>query len=305
MKRLLDCSSSDFKNISKKELLEAIAASEGRVLVSEVIGNAMPLYFNISNAELASAFGTDIILLNMFDVYNPIFNGISKVDNNNIIKEIKRLTGRVIGINLEPVDSEIESIGDMCEISKGRLATRKTAVKAYEMGANIIVLTGNPGSGVSNKAIISSLKNINEELGDKVILCAGKMHSSGSLKESGESIITKKDIKEFVGAGADIILMPAPGTVPGITVKYIKDLISYAHSLGILALTALGTSQEGADCETIKRIALMCKMAGTDIHHIGDAGYTGIAVPENIMYYSIAIRGKRHTYIRMARSINR
>ncbi|WP_442781313.1 DUF7916 family protein [Clostridium sp. ZS2-4] len=30
-----------------------------------------------------------------------------------------------------------------------------------------------------------------------------------------------------------------------------------------------------------------------------------MAVPENIMDYSIAIRGKRHTYIRMARSINR
>jgi hypothetical protein len=49
----------------------------------------------------------------------------------------------------------------------------------------------------------------------------------------------------------------------------------------------------------------MCKMAGTDIHHIGDSGCTGIAIPENIMEYSIAIRGKRHTYIRMARSLNR
>ena len=48
----------------------------------------------------------------------------------------------------------------------------------------------------------------------------------------------------------------------------------------------------------------MCKMTGTDIHHIGDAGYK-TANPENIMDYSIAIRGKRHTYIRMARSVNR
>ena len=73
----------------------------------------------------------------------------------------------------------------------------------------------------------------------------------------------------------------------------------------MLTITAIGTSQEGADVETIKQIALMCKMTGTDIHHIGDAGYPGMAVPENIMAYSVAIRGVRHTYHRMAVSVNR
>ena len=48
----------------------------------------------------------------------------------------------------------------------------------------------------------------------------------------------------------------------------------------------------------------MCKMTGTDLHHVGDAGVGGLN-PENLMAYSIAIRGKRHTYLRMARSINR
>ncbi|KJE28617.1 hypothetical protein LG52_726 [Geobacillus kaustophilus] len=56
------------------------------------------------------------------------------------------------------------------------------------------------------------------------------------------------------------------------------------------------------DCNA-SDFALTSKMAGADLHHIGgDAGYHGIAVPENIMAYSIAIRGRRHTYIRMARS---
>ncbi len=49
----------------------------------------------------------------------------------------------------------------------------------------------------------------------------------------------------------------------------------------------------------------MCKMAGTDIHHLGDTGYFGMALPENIMAYSIAVRGVRHTYHRMACSIER
>ena len=84
-----------------------------------------------------------------------------------------------------------------------------------------------------------------------------------------------------------------------------RTLISCAHRHGALTITAIGTSQEGADTDTIRRIALMCKMAGTDIHHIGDTGYTGMALAENIMAYSIAVRGIRHTYHRMAISVER
>ena len=105
------------------------------------------------------------------------------------------------------------------------------------------------------------------------MLAAGKMHAAGILAEQGEHIITKEDIASFVQAGADIILLPAPGTVPGITMEYVRTLVSYAHALGALTITAIGTSQEGADAATIREIALLCKMAGTDMHHIGDTGY--------------------------------
>ncbi len=146
------------------------------------------------------------------------------------------------------------------------------------MGADLILLTGNPGTGVSNKEIISTLMEISNALGNKLILAAGKMHAAGSLKEAGENIISKSDIAEFIKAGADIILLPAPGTVPGITMEYIKDLVTFIHSQEKLSLTAIGTSQEGADSQTIRQLALMCKMTGTDLHHIGDAGYAGIAI---------------------------
>ena len=74
---------------------------------------------------------------------------------------------------------------------------------------------------------------------------------------------------------------------------------------GALTMTTIGTSQEGADVDTIRRIALMTKMTGTDIHHLGDCGLFGIALPENLVAYSIAIRGRRHTYRRMAMSLLR
>lgn len=305
-KRMLDCFASDFKQFTKNDLLESIAKSEGRVMACETIGTLQPMLGNVTNAEFVSAMGADMVLLNMFDVQNPVINGL-KVDNKEeTVRELKRLIGRPIGINLEPVEEGEEGETDpMWQMTKGRRATLENASKACEMGVDMVVLTGNPGMGVSNAAIERTLRLYKGKLGDRLILAAGKMHASGILSEAAENIITKEDIQKFREAGADIILLPAPATVPGITVEYVKELVSYAHRLGALTITAIGTSQEGADTETIRKIALMCKMTGTDIHHLGDAGYGGMSLPENILAYSTAIRGIRHTYHRMAASVER
>ncbi|QQE74494.1 hypothetical protein KDJ56_00200 [Brevibacillus composti] len=106
--------------------------------------------------------------------------------------------------------------------------------------------------------------------------------------EAGGGLVAAEAVGSFIEAGADIILLPSPGTIPGITVESASAMISQVHARGALALLATGTSQEGADEATIRQIALNSKMAGADLHHIGDAGYSGIAVPENIMHYSIA-----------------
>ena len=308
MKRILDCQSSDFRDMSREDLLNAIAGSEGRTVACETIGAIMPMLGDITNAEFAAAMGADILLLNMFDVQKPHIQGLPKTEPENVIRKLKTLTGRPIGINLEPVEQVLSSENpeeNMWAMTDGRKATLENAQKAADMGVNFILLTGNPGIGVTNKAIEQTLRLYKENLGDCLILAAGKMHASGVLAEGAEKIITKDDIKVFADAGADIILLPAPGTVPGITMEYIRGLVSYAHSLGCLTITAIGTSQEGADVSTIRQIALMCKMTGTDIHHLGDAGYGGMSLPENIQAYSIAIRGIRHTYRRMAGSVNR
>ena len=308
MKRILDCQSSDFRNMSRQDLLDAIAGSEGRTIACETIGSIMPMLGDVTNAEFAAAMGADILLLNMFDVQNPVIQGLPATEPENVIHKLKELTGRPIGINLEPVEQVLSSedpAENMWAMTPGRKATMENARKAVEMGVNFILLTGNPGIGVTNKAIEQTLHLYKEAFGDRLILAAGKMHASGILTEGAENMITKADAEAYAAAGADIILLPAPGTVPGITVEYIRDLVNFAHSLGCLTSTAIGTSQEGADVATIRQIALMCKMTGTDIHHLGDAGYGGIALPENIQAYSIAVRGIRHTYRRMASSVNR
>ena len=256
VKRYIDCSARELAAYHKKELLQSIADSEGRVLAAETIGTVTPMLVNITNAEFVTSLGADIIMLNIFDMDHPVINGLPEVAPEDTIHEVKRLTG-------------------------------------------------NPGVGVDNRAITKALADLNEAVGDRVILTAGKMHASGILSEAGEKILTKEDAETFIEAGADVLLLPAPGTVPGFTMEHAAELIKTAHEKGVLAMTTIGTSQEGADEATIRQIALMCKMAGADIHHIGDSGYMGMALPENITAYSVAIRGKRHTYRRMAMSLVR
>ena len=305
-KRLIDCSARELAAYNKAQKLEAIAGSEGRVMAAETIGTVTPMLVNITNAEFAASLGADLIMLNIFDVDHPVIGGLPEVDPAETIHEIKRLTGRMVAINLEPAAiSEDAKKDPVWSLTEGRRATVENAKKAADMGVDMIILTGNPGIGVSNPAIVHALTELKEAVGDRVILTAGKMHASGVISEGGENILTENDVDAFIDAGADILLLPAPGTVPGITMEYAHKLISRAHAKGALAMTTIGTSQEGADEATIREIALMCKMAGADIHHIGDSGYMGMAIPDNITAYSVAIRGKRHTYRRMAMSLLR
>ena len=307
-KRYLDCTASEIAEMDGKQLVEAIAGSEGRILVCETIGAVRPMLGDVTNAEFAASMGADLLILNLFDVNEPLILGLPDVAPEDTVREVKRLTRRAVGINLEPLEPDVESSVETnaeWQFTSGRAATVENARKAIEMGVDFIVLTGNPGVGVTNSAIIHTLRKYRKEFGDRVMLIAGKMHAAGILSESGENIITEEDTRAFAGAGADVILMPAPGTVPGITTEYIRKLVSCAHKLGKLTITAVGTSQEGADTATIREIALMCKMTGTDLHHLGDSGYLGMALPENILEYGKVIRGVRHTYHRMASSINR
>ena len=305
-KRFLDCCASDFAKFTKEDLLESIRKSEGRVLACETIGTVQPMLGNVTNAEFVASMGADILLLNMFDVQKPVINGLPACKPEETVKLLKKLTGRPIGINLEPVEEGEEGETDpLWKMSAGRRATVENALRAKELGVDFILLTGNPGMGVSNPAIIRTLRQFKEAVGDRIVLAAGKMHAAGVLSEAAENIMTEQDVAQFVEAGAEILLLPAPGTVPGITVEYARSLVTCAHKLGALTITAIGTSQEGADTDTIKRLALLCKMTGTDLHHLGDAGYAGMSLPENIMAYSVAVRGIRHTYHRMAVSVER
>lgn len=164
---------------------------------------------------------------------------------------------------------------------------------------NFVCFTGNPGTGVTNDAIAKTIKVAKENFSGLII--AGKMHGAGA----NEPVASIEAVKQFIAEGADVILVPAVGTVPGFDDAELKKVVEFAHANDALVLSAIGTSQEGSDPETIRDIAIRNKICGVDIQHIGDAGYAGVAPVENIFAMSKALRGIRHTVSMMARSINR
>ena len=307
-KRLLDATARDLAGYGRADKLAAIRGAEGRTIASEVIAPAMPLVFDVSNPELAASQGADLIILNVFDVTAPSVQAIPADSPAEVVRTVKRLTGRLVAVNLEPVDpdADMATSGEIIDTDKvGRLATAENARRAAELGVDAIVLSGNPGMGVTNAALTRAILATREAVGGDVILVAGKMHAAGSVSEAGSAIVDDATIAGFGEAGADIVLLPAPGTVPGCHEAQVRGWVEAAHRAGALTMTAIGTSQEGADVDTIRALALMAKMTGTDIHHLGDCGYFGITLPENLVAYSMAIRGRRHTYRRMAMSLLR
>ena len=171
MKRILDCQASDFKSMNREELLAAIGEAEGRTIACETIGSIQPMLGDITNAEFVAAMGADILLLNIFDVQKPYIAALPKTEPENVIHKLRELTGRPIGINLEPVEQVLSSEDpeeNMWAMTSGRKATLENAKKAAEMGVNFILLTGNPGIGVTNAAIEQTLRLYKKELGDSI-----------------------------------------------------------------------------------------------------------------------------------------
>jgi len=294
-KRLLSCFTSDFNKMSGQDLKNAIKASEGRTVLSENVAGRRSVTGDVTNSELARAFGADLILLNGLDVFNPYIDALPESDEP--IKLVKKLTGRPVGINLEPVDLKADMMEEIEIISEGRICSEATLKKIEEMEVDFVCLTGNPGTGVTNHQISEGIKLAKKHFSGMII--AGKMHSSGV----DEPVANFDVVKDFIESGADVIMLPAVGTVPGFTQGEMEKAVKYIKENGALSMSAIGTSQESSTKETIRQIAIMNKIAGVDIQHIGDAGYAGVANFENILELSIAIRGVRHT-IRMIAASN-
>ena len=297
VKRFISSNASEILNMTAPELKQSIKASEGRVILSENVAFKESYIGDVTNAEIARSFGADLILLNGIDIFQPFVAGLDAKED--FVQELHRLVGRPIGINLEPVDSQAQMAGERLIINEGRQASLATIQRAEELGVDFICLTGNPGTGVTNQAIIDTIRVVKENFSG--LLIAGKMHASGV----DEPVADLEAIAQFIEAGVDIVLAPAVGSVPGFDEQDLKQIVRLAHQKGALVMSAIGTSQESADEDTVKQMAIRNKICGVDIQHIGDSGYGCLAPVENIFAMSKALRGQRHTISMISRSINR
>lgn len=283
--------------MSAEDLKTAIIASEGRTILGETVVTAAPLLEGVTNAEVMTAFGADLLVLNEFDVFEKEIVGMETTKNP--IQQIKDWVGRPIGINLEPVDEAALIHDEQVTLSPGRLVSKESLQAADKLGIDFIMLTGNPATGVSMAAIEKASKQAKEHYSGLVF--AGKMHGAGLA----EDIIDLAQLEAFVRAGADGVLIPASGTAPGVTEEAAFKATKAIHQLGGIVISTIGTSQESADSGTIREIGLSNKRVGVDIHHIGDGDYGRMPAPENLMQLGLTVRGKRHTYFKMAQSLNR
>ena len=297
VKRFISSNASEILSMTAPELKQSIKASEGRVILSENVAFKESYIGDVTNAEIARSFGADLILLNGIDIFQPFVAGLDAKED--FVQELHRLVGRPIGINLEPVDSQAQMAGERLFIDEGRQASLATIQRAEELGVDFICLTGNPGTGVTNQAIIDTIRVVKENFSG--LLIAGKMHASGV----DEPVADLEAIAQFIEAGVDIVLAPAVGSVPGFDEQDLKQIVRLAHQKGALVMSAIGTSQESADEDIVKQMAIRNKICGVDIQHIGDSGYGCLAPVENIFAMSKALRGQRHTISMISRSINR
>ena len=297
VKRFISSNASEILSMTAPELKQSIKASEGRVILSENVAFKESYIGGVTNAEIARSFGADLILLNGIDIFQPFVAGLDAKEG--FVEELHRLVGRPIGINLEPVDSQAQMAGERLVINEGRQASLATIQRAEELGVDFICLTGNPGTGVTNQAIIDTIRVVKENFSG--LLIAGKMHASGV----DEPVADLEAIAQFIEAGVDIVLAPAVGSVPGFDEQDLKQIVRLAHQKGALVMSAIGTSQESADEDIVKQMAIRNKICGVDIQHIGDSGYGCLAPVENIFAMSKALRGQRHTISMISRSINR
>ena len=148
-------------------------------------------------------------------------------------------------------------------------------------------------------------RDIKAQFGDQVMLIGVPSFSLPAPRspETQKSYLTK--VKALLDAGCEGIGVPLPGSKQGWQLEATAQIIDAIHKQDGLAWLFLTGSIEGAPEAVIHTLALQAKQLGADAYRLDEAGLAGMPLPENILAFSLAIRGKRHTYRRMAASILR
>ena len=317
-RRLVSSTRSQILRMTAAELKSSIRASEGRVVLAQAHVSIPSMISNVMGVEILQAFGADMIFLNGYSL-DPEQTNIGLVaeefdeeagdyrPKTYRARDLRRLINVPLGVYLEcgAGDDASTSTTSKAQVKADRVASPENLQRVLDEGFDFIVLGGNPGTRTRIETIIENTRLAKQILGDRVLIMAGKWEDGVYEKVLGDPLarLDSKDVAtQLLEAGADVITMPMPGGRPGITPDNIRELIEHIHRTDedALALTFLDSSVEGSDVDTVRQITLMSRVAGADIHAIGDAGLGGIAVPEDLMQLSMTVKGRRLTWLRLA-----
>jgi hypothetical protein len=186
--RLLDLDRVALAALSGRSLLAAVAASEGRTVVAEVIAGGASLADPADNLEVAAAMGADLLLLNRIE--EAMAEGgwrLPALGRLADLADLARRVGRPMGANLEPGD-----------VPAPRRATPEAAHRLVEAGAAFLCLTANPATGTTLADLARATTAIRATIGHEPAIWAGKMHQAGAPEP-----LTPAGVAALVGADAD------------------------------------------------------------------------------------------------------
>ena len=315
-KRLLEYTPKKLASLSKQEFLDGIRTSEARTVGAYVCPFAANYVEKVSNVELMASFGADYITLEGYDPLNIQIPGLpsKNIENDKMtkellqvelgkgwtIKEIKELVGRPIGaILLVPKDDQ-ETFGGVYSKS---IYSDELMSKMVEEGYDFVCLCG-----YGQERLIAAVKEVSEKFSDRIVIEAGIPHGPGYIDGEFPSynlkdVVTVDFVKSLAHAGADIVDIPAVGVVPGYTIEYVSSLVEAIHSENRLAASSIAHSLEASSTTVLERLVIDNKICGVDMFNIAAGGvYESVTLPEAMMDVCIAVKGKRHTYRRMAQS---
>jgi hypothetical protein len=312
--RLLTSTPRQILGYGRSQLLRAIRMSEGRTVVAVARVRGPAACDGVSNMELCAAFGADIIGLGLYDPHDPYFPGlpnkVSEPESDALLgkvqvdlgrgwslAEVRQLIGRPIAAAMYgtaacfPDEMEASFVRVVACVENARLLA--------DQGVDIIQVM----DWLSEPADIADLvRDIASEVGQETIISFARPNGWGLFGHLGRpEFFTDGELQDLIAAGADIVEIPAVGTFPGLTVNKVGHWAETIHQAGALCNMWIASSQESADQATIRAITLDSKQAGADMMTISDVWLNeSVPDPENILALSVALRGRRHTYRRMA-----
>lgn len=315
-KRLLEYTPAQLASLTKQQFLDGIRSSESRTVAAYSCPYAAPYVEKVSNPELVAAFGADYVILEGLDPRRLQTPGLPSKDPADdqpfkkavqvemgygwTVRELKRLIGRPIGIILlvgEPGEDFGPVYGDA-------VYSEDMIRFVVEEGYDLVVLCG-----FVREPLLEAVRRTAELVGDRIVIEAGIPHGPGAIVDDAwppfdlREVVTPGYVRELAEAGADIVDIPAVGVVPGFTPQYVTELATAVHQGRSLAGSCIAHSVEGADDGTIRRIALDNKACGVDLFNVAAGGvYESVALPETLLALCLAVKGRRHTYRRMAQS---